>query len=77
MVKSELKKDQFYYGLNIYRKNRTRTMSTQAFVNSVDNPGYDEQPVGTQSEPVEEETENDYENIGKFTAQMKWISNIM
>ena len=65
-----------YNGLKIYRKTRTRTMSTQAFVNSMDNPGYDE-PVGTQTEPVEEETENDYENIGKLKAQMKWISNIM
>ena len=45
-------------------------------MNSMDNPGYDE-PVGTQTEPVEEETENDYENIGKLKAQMKWISNIM
>ena len=46
-------------------------MSTQAFVNSMDNPGYDEQPVGTQTEPVEEETENDYENIGMLKGQLK------
>ena len=37
-------------------------------MNSMDNPGYDEQPVGTQTDPVEEEeTENDYENIGPFS----------
>ena len=50
-------------------------MSTQAFVNSMDNPGYDEQPVGTQTEPVEEETENDYENIGLFITQLKHNTN--
>lgn len=34
--------------------------------------------MGTQTEPVEEEeTENDYKNIGKFIAQLKWISNVM
>ena len=42
-------------------------MSKQAFVDAMNNPGNDERPVGTQTDTVTENSENDYENVGKNT----------